>query len=282
MEAVLISINVNMKVIIMLVHFFLISNLCLSQNFQGKAAYLSKTKFEFDFGNRKVPEDRKKEIQERMDKAMQKNFVLDFNKVASIYEEQAKLDGPKEGGGRGAMFASMMGGPSVGTSYKNIIDKESKRAVEFFGKNFLIEDKLTPYAWKLENDVKKIGKYTCYKATTSIEKKDNPFAKDRDSLSTSTLVTVWYTPEIPVSLGPDKFWGLPGLILSVNAGDTQIICTKIVLNIEEKREIKAPKKGKKVTEEEFEKIVADKTVELKERFKNRKPGSGGGRGKGPR
>ena len=269
-----------MRIRFLFIHFLLISSVCLSQQFQGKAVYLSKTKFEFDFGARKVPEDAKKKMQERMDKAMEKNFVLSFNKVASIYEAEVKLDGPKEGGGRGAMFASIMGGPSIGTSYKNVSDKESKRAVEFFGKNFLIQDPLKPFAWKLENDIKRIGKYTCFKATTYIEKKQNPFAKDRDSLSTETLVTVWYTPEIPVSLGPDKYWGLPGLILSVNAGDTQIICTKVVLNVEAKKEIKAPKKGKKVTEEEFEKIVADKTVELRERFKNRKPG--GGRGKGPR
>lgn len=250
-----------------------------SQNFQGKAEYLSKTKFEFNFGPRKIPEDQKKRMQERMDEAMQKTYVLSFNKIASIYEEEAKLDGPKEGGGRGAMFASMVGGPSIGKAYKNVKDKESKRAVEFFGKNFLVLDSLKSYSWKLEKEMKKIGKYTCFKATTEIDKKVNSFSVDKDSLATKTLVTVWYTPEIPVSLGPDKYWGLPGLILSVNAGDTQIICTKLVLNVKEKTEIKAPKKGKKISEEEFEEIVAEKTVELKERFKNRRKGGGGGRPK---
>lgn len=262
-----------MRLFYLITAFLFISYSSISQGFQGKAVYMSKTKFDFDFGTRKVPEDAKKRMQERIDKQMQKTFDLNFNKIASIYEEEVKLEGPKEGG-RGARFASMFGGASGGKVYKNIADKEYKRAVEFFGKNFLIEDPLALLPWKLEKETRKIGKYTCYKATTTIDKKLNPFAKNKDSLETKTLVIAWYTPEIPVSLGPDKYWGLPGLILSVNAGDTQIICTKVVLNVKEKVEIKAPKKGKKVTEKEFEEIVEEKTLELKERFKNGRPGGG--------
>lgn len=272
-----------MKKIIFGIIFQLSVSFSFAQDFQGKAIYMSKTSFEFDFGGRKVPEDAKKRMQERMDKELQKTYVLNFNKISSIYEETAQLEAPSEGdnkgGRRGAGFASLFGGPGIGTSYKNIADKESKRAVEFFGKNFLVEDPLKPFAWKLEKEMKKIGKYSCFKATVEVDKKENSFSKDKDSLATKTLVTVWYTPEIPVSLGPDKYWGLPGLILSVNAGDTQIICTQVVLNVKEKIEIKAPRKGKKVTEEEFNEIVAEKTSELKERFKNRRPGGGG---RGPR
>ena len=256
----------------------LISFYTFSQDFQGEAVYMSKTKFQFDFGNRKIPEDAKKRMQERMDKAMQKTFVLNFNKVASIYEEEVTLES-QDKGGRGAMFASIFGGPSMGKTYKNVSTKESKRAVEFFGKIFLVEDPLKPFAWKLEKETKKIGKYTCFKATTSVDKKENPFAKNKDSLETQTLVTVWYSPEIPVSMGPDKYWGLPGLILSVNAGDTQVICTKVVLNLKEKKELKAPKKGKKVTEEEFDEIVEEKTIEMRERFKKGRQGGGGNRPK---
>lgn len=267
-----------MKVLLLSINLLLMSSYCFSQDFQGKAEYMSKTKFEFDFGSRKVPEEHKERMQKRMDDAMQKTFVLNFNKVASIYEEKVKLDTEEKGGrgGRGAMFASIIGGPSVGKSYKNVVDKESKRAVEFFGKNFLVEDPLKPFQWKLEKEMKKIGRYNCFKASVSVDRELNPFAKNNDTISTKTIIEVWYTPEIPVSLGPDKYWGLPGLILSVNAGDTQIICTKVVLNVKDKYEIKAPKKGKKVSEEEFDEIVAKKTVELKERFKNGRPGGGKG------
>ena len=82
-------------------------------------------------------------------------------------------------------------------------------------------------------------------------------------------VTAWYTPQIPVSSGPDVYWGLPGLILELNAGRTTMLCTEVAINSEEPIKIKAPAKGKKVTRDEYTDIVKVKTQELKERFKNR-------------
>ena len=51
-------------------------------------------------------------------------------------------------------------------------------------------------------------------------------------------VTAWYTPQIPVSQGPGEFWGLPGLILEINDDKTTILCTKIVMNPNDKSKIK--------------------------------------------
>lgn len=267
-----------MKKILLLITSFLFTVSLSAQTFQGKAIYLSKTKVNFDFGERKIPEEHKQRMQKRMDEAMQKNFVLNFGKTTSLYEVEVTLgaqEGNGSGKGRGAMFASVFGGPATGKSYVNIADKESKRAVEFFGKNFLVEDSLRTYNWKLEKDIKRIGKYTCFKATTLVEKSKNSFSKDMDSLNTHSLVTVWYTPEIPVSLGPGKYWGLPGLILSVQSETNQVVCTEIVLNVIEKVEIKAPKSGKKISEEEFQEIVIKKTKEMKDRFQKGNGGRGG-------
>ena len=43
-------------------------------------------------------------------------------------------------------------------------------------------------------------------------------------------VEAWYTLDIPVSHGPGEFWGLPGLILEVSAGNTTMLCSKIVFS----------------------------------------------------
>jgi GLPGLI family protein len=59
------------------------------------------------------------------------------------------------------------------------------------------------------------------------EKKTN--FMDNLEMPKETIVTAWYTPEIPVNQGPDKYWGLPGLILEVNDGKT-VLCSKVVLN----------------------------------------------------
>jgi GLPGLI family protein len=89
-------------------------------------------------------------------------------------------------------------------------------------------------------------------------------------------VVAWYSPQIPVSAGPDRYWGLPGLILELNAGRTTMLCTEIVLNPSEKIEIQKPNKGDKVDRDEYNKIIKEKTDELKERFQGR---GNGGRGR---
>lgn len=78
------------------------------------------------------------------------------------------------------------------------------------------------------------------------------------------IVTAWYTMDVPVPQGPENYWGLPGLILEVSDGKTTILCSKIVINPKDRKEIKAPKNGKVVTQKEYEKIVADKMAEMRE------------------
>ncbi len=90
----------------------------------------------------------------------------------------------------------------------------------------------------------------------------------------------WYTPQIPVNQGPEDYLVLPGLILEINADRTTILCTKIVLNPEEKDQIKKPTKGKEVSKNEYNKIVTKKMQEMREMFRGR--GRGGNRGGRPR
>ena len=89
------------------------------------------------------------------------------------------------------------------------------------------------------------------------------------------IVTAWFTPEIPVSHGPGPYWGLPGLILEVSDERTVILCSKLILNPEEKVTLSAPSKGKEVTQAEYAKIMEEKMGEMSERFRAR-----GGRGEG--
>ena len=49
----------------------------------------------------------------------------------------------------------------------------------------------------------------------------------------------------PVGHGPSEYWGLPGLILEVSAGETTMLCSKIIINPVEAIEIEAPKKVNK-------------------------------------
>lgn len=262
-----------------------------AQDFQGKATYQSKTQVDFDFGNRNIPEDRKKQMMERIKKANEKTFILNFNQTASLYKEEEKLEQPGErGGGRGPRFGAMTG--TDGDLYKNIKDQRYLVKTELLGKIFLIDDALETLEWKMGSESKQIGNYTAFKATaTKTIKRPNMSAvfrrpgrgeenKEEEKAEEFTVkeveIVAWYTPEIPINQGPGLYWGLPGLILAVNDDVTTIVCSEITMNPSEKMEIKAPSKGKKVTQAEYDEISQEKMKEMRENFRNR-GGRGGGR-----
>ena len=280
---------------IIIASILMISGIIQAQNFQGMAVYESKTSTaEFAkglSGNKDITPEMQKQIEERMKKMFEKTFILNFDKSASIYKEEEKLDAPGEQGGR-RMMASMMGGG--GTHYKNVKDKQFIVDKEFFGKEFLIKDSLPKYDWKMEGESKQIGNYTCFKATAVVKVNESDFRnfrfKNRDKKETETktetvkdtakakktnftedwempkenTITAWYCPEIPVNQGPENYWGLPGLILEVNDGKTVMLCTKIVMNAKDKVEIKPATKGKQVTQTEYNDIVKKKMEEMQE------------------
>ena len=280
---------------IIIASILMISGIIQAQNFQGMAVYESKTSTaEFAkglSGNKDITPEMQKQIEERMKKMFEKTFILNFDKSASIYKEEEKLDAPGEQGGR-RMMASMMGGG--GTHYKNVKDKQFIVDKEFFGKEFLIKDSLPKYDWKMEGESKQIGNYTCFKATAVVKVNESDFRnfrfKNRDKKETETktetvkdtakakktnftedwempkedTITAWYCPEVPVNQGPENYWGLPGLILEVNDGKTVMLCTKIVMNAKDKVEIKPATKGKQVTQTEYNDIVKKKMEEMQE------------------
>jgi GLPGLI family protein len=147
--------------------------------------------------------------------------------------------------------------------------------------------------WEMSGETRQIGQYTCYKATMikidkeidwgsifsrrgrGSKKNDSTKAKQAKPPVKTQLVTAWYTPQIPVSAGPERYWGLPGLILEINAGRTTMLCTEIIINPEEVVEIKKPSKGKEVSRDEYDVMMKQKSEELRERFQNTR-----GRGKG--
>ncbi len=128
--------------------------------------------------------------------------------------------------------------------------KESVHQTEFMGKQFLIKGTPKKVDWKLGKGKKKIVDYICMEATTMIE----------DTIT----VTAWFTPQIPVSIGPNGFGGLPGMILQIERdnGEQITTATSIELSTPKMELIMAPTKGKKVKKEQFDKIVKEKMAEM--------------------
>ncbi|MBT4413199.1 MAG: GLPGLI family protein [Polaribacter sp.] len=256
------------------------------KDFQGKATYMSKTTMDMSRFGDQMSEQQKKQMMARFKNFLEKNYTLSFNKTASSFKEDVKLDAP------GTTARRWGNNNGQGSIYKNLKDREMIEDVEQFSKRFLVVEQMDQPKWEMGMETKKNGQYTCYKATMvkvdnkvdwgkmfsrrgNSKKKDSTETVDKKEDVKMLAVTAWYTPQIPVSSGPGTYFGLPGLILEINEGRTTMLCTEIVMNPAETIEIKKPTKGKEVNREEYNKIVKKKSEEIREQFKSR--GRGGRR-----
>jgi len=266
--------------------FLLFSIVLFSQRkFEGKATYMSKTSMDMSRFD-KMPEQRKKQMMARFKNFLEKTYTLSFNKSESAFKENVKLDAP---GTSGPSWGRSNGQGSI---YKNLKDKKMIEDTEQFSKRFRIVEDMEIPQWEMTGETRQIGQYTCYKATMvkvdntidwgsifsrrgrNNQKKDSTKVKEEKPAIKTQIVTAWYTPQIPVSAGPADYWGLPGLILEINAGRTTMLCTEIVINPENSIEIKEPSKGKEVSRDEFNTMMKKKSEELRENFQNRRGGRG--------
>lgn len=237
-----------------------------AQTFQGKAIYMSKTIIdETKIQDKKMSAELQEKLQQALKKAFEKTFTLDFNKEESIYMSEQTLDKPQAM--KGGVTVSVRNSNDNNLLYKNIKTNVVLTEDESMdGKNYLINDVLQKYDWKILGETKKIGGYNCLKATAIEKVTAEDLAryadfKKQQATKPSYLgimdepkdknIVAWFTNEIPVSHGPDGYWGLPGLILEVTKGKTILLCSKVIINPKDKKEIKAPTKGKKISKIDF-------------------------------
>lgn len=261
---------------IFLLLFIGVLSLSQAQNFQGIATYKTSTSLDLEMDSSAINADQQAMVMKMLNQYLQKEYTLTFSKTESIYKEVEQL---QQGGFPGMdIFGTVMG--TGGIFYKQVKDSRETRQMEFFGKEFLIKDSLKTIDWKLGKESKTIGSYTCFKATAETEVTERSISThaddeeiDEESEKKIVTITAWYTPQIPVSQGPDQYWGLPGLIMEVNNGTTVILCSQVVLNPKEKVSIEEPKTGEVVTREEFKEIATKKMEQMREMY-----GGGGSQG----
>lgn len=273
--------NTKIFIIAMIALFFTVG--LYGQNFQGEATYQSSRKL----GDVQIKMDgmtpqMEEQLKAQMKKQNLKEYTLKFNLTESVWKEVESLgagNAPKaSSGGVGGVRLVISSAGSNGVLYKNTAELQHIEETEIFSKPFLVKDELKAREWELTEDSKKIGNYTAYKAIFSIvsEHKMMSFSnegaegEEMKIVSDTARIEAWYTPEIPVSQGPDDFWGLPGLILEVSDGITTFLCTKVVLNPEGGVKIKIPSKGKEVSKKELAEIMEKKAKGMMKEFKNGK------------
>jgi GLPGLI family protein len=178
--------------------------------------------------------------------------LLYFNAKASLYREPEGKEGNDDREFKhekdGMDMQIVMKHPE-NRIYRDLENGSTVESQEFFGRFFLIKGDAQKQNWKITAEQKKIGDYVCQKAVLQ---------------DTARTVEAWFTPQIPVSVGPGSYAGLPGLILlvDVNHGERLVTADKITLAPLPKDALVKPSKGKAVTREEYKKIVDEKMKEM--------------------
>lgn len=191
--------------------------------------------------------------------------ILYFQDKKSLYTEVPKTLAKEETQDfternrrrRGRMFSR---------NSKVFVDLNNNQSVEeqdLFGKKFLISGNFEEKPWKITGKTKQVGNFLCQEATY------------QDSTQS---VVAWFSPMIPVSIGPEDFRGLPGAVLRVEIdGSNRVFtATKIITDPLAENTIVKPEDGEAITREEFVKLREEKRKEMRSQFGDRRRGGGGG------
>jgi len=216
-----------------------------SQDQRGTIQYKEKVKLEFKI------EGPMSEALQNMPKERISGKVLYFSPEASLNKkaEQENDNNEKEIMQSGKNIRITMTEPDN----RYFIDLNKKKTIEqreFMTRKFLISGDLPENNWKIIGEQEEILDYPCMEAIKT---------------DTSGVITrVWFTPAINIPAGPSEYCNLPGMVLKVDIDNGKRIIEATNINFDDPGDevFEKPKKGKKVTKEEFDKIVAEKMEEM--------------------
>ncbi|RAR48065.1 GLPGLI family protein [Flavobacterium lacus] len=117
--------------------------------------------------------------------------------------------------------------------------------------------------WEITTEKKIIDGYTCYlaKGIKLIKHKDLVFRHP---------IHAWFCPELPYSVGPMGYGGLPGLILEIRIRNATFLASKVEMNSTEAIDFDFLNKHKKITLEELNMKIEQEMDDAirSRRFKN--------------
>ncbi len=179
--------------------------------------------------------------------------VLNFNSKEALFEEDdSEKEATPPGVQRAIMYENSLKPPRpvIQKVYFDFDKNQKLEQVEYLTRIFLVQSEIEAVPWKLGSEKKKILDYICMGATVTLDDQE---------------IVAWFSPEIPVSLGPSFFGGLPGLILAVERnGETAYVATSVILAPPAEESMVKPSKGSKVSQDEFAAIQEEKEKEQKE------------------
>lgn len=175
--------------------------------------------------------------------------ILSFNDRFALFEEGKSVESDMNVDQGGGMRIRMMGSAEnkIFTDFKagKIIEQR-----DFLNRIFLVEKELPANSWRVTGNQKVILGYTCMEAVRT------------DTAGIRSVV--WFAPSFSIKGGPAGYSNLPGMVLEVdvNNGATTYRATSVEEIPSKDLKLESPKDGKKVTEDEFRALVAEKMKEM--------------------
>lgn len=214
----------------------------------GKITFVEKIKLEINL------EGDAAQFADQLPKEQVNNKVLYFTPDYSLYRagDSNKTDENMDmGGSDGGIKIRMINGGEGDLVFCDFKNRKKTEQKEFMTRKFLVEGDLIAPGWKMTGNFTTILGHSCMEAVNE---------------DTVKKIKAWFTSDIPVSAGPAGFNGLPGIILQVdiNDGSQTISATGIDTSPVNMSLLEKPKEGKKVTADEFKKIVDEKRKEMGE------------------
>lgn len=182
----------------------------------------------------------KKMVDRAMLLAKDFEYILKFKGDISSYEKVPSLNNEKAGNAYYLNLAEAITG--LGVHYRNEVKNLHLWQLNLSGKEYLITDGIE-YEGIITNEKKKVSGLNCTKAYLKCNVCDN-----------DKKVEVWFTSEIPLSIGPEGYSGLPGLIVQVNKKSHMVRLKQMEFTDSNKVEISEPKKGERVTLEKYKQL----------------------------
>lgn len=198
-----------------LVLFFFLSFMSYSQtvivNYSEKRI-ISKERFEA------MPEFARKQALESY------NYILQYNNGISLYKnstetnnidksEKSISEEVTEGDANHKKeFLHRVTNKFIEKWYYKDLNKNELLFNFYNGKDFYGKDNLLKWNWLITEETKEINGFTCKKATSD---------------AFGYYFTAWFTEDIAINAGPDKFDGLPGLILYLDTAYYETYATTV-------------------------------------------------------
>jgi GLPGLI family protein len=211
----------------------------------GKITYEEKVKIEIKL------EGEAAELARNLPRERKSEKVLSFTEDVTLYEDgTGDVDEDiVSQHGEGQMRIRMVGSGS-NKLYTDLKNNTVIEQMDFMNRMFVVEKPVAKEDWKVTGDQKKILGYDCYEAV------------EQDTGTNRTIA--WFAPAIAAKGGPAGLCNLPGMVLEAdfNNGSRTYMAKSIEAVAPHLLKIQKPKDWKKVTDEEYKTIVAEKMKEM--------------------